>query len=126
VRGQALWDELSSGRFGPAHLVLLAEACRLADRLDRLHAQLDGEDWLHYLVDESSTEATVQVNVQVDNVLVEARQHAVALKGLVAELRQANRAGTSVAAPRVTGKKEAGVVDLASRVQSARRASSTG
>lgn len=121
-RGRQLWAELSEGKFGPAHLVLLEEACRLADHLDRLHAQLEGEDWLRFLVDEAGTEVTVKV----DGVLVEARQHAVALKGLVAELRQANRSGiTSKPKPASEPQKAGGNVrDLTSRVDAARRASS--
>jgi hypothetical protein len=45
ARGVALWDGVVEQRvLGPGERVLLHEACRNADRLDRLAAILSGED----------------------------------------------------------------------------------
>ncbi len=90
VRGARLWRELTSWHeFGPAHLAIVEEACRLADRLDRLHGLLAGDTaaWATLNLDETGTEVTVVVS----SVLTEARLHATALRGLVTELRQASR-----------------------------------
>lgn len=89
----------------PLRRTLLEEACRLADRLDRLDATLTGEDaWLHFQANDDGSEVTVIV----DKALAEARQQAVALKQIVSEFRQ------STAAP--TTAKEGSVLDqLAAR-----------
>jgi hypothetical protein len=85
-RGARLWLELElAGRTAdPAARVLAEEACRLADRLDRLDAILRGEsrEWVRV---DSAEGLPVLV---VDKALGEARQQAVALKTILAELRQ--------------------------------------
>lgn len=83
-RARALWDEMHEG-LGPAHRVLLDEACRLTDRLDRLDAVLNDRDWFRLRVSEHDDVA----RVTVDSALGEARQTATALKGLVTEIRNA-------------------------------------
>ncbi|MGH3438121.1 MAG: hypothetical protein ACRDRN_16840 [Sciscionella sp.] len=84
--GQRLWAELTAdGAPAPLTSVLLLQTCRIVDRLDRLDRQLRGEDWLRfYSRDDGGTEVTVYV----DKVLAEEREQAVALKGLITELRQ--------------------------------------
>jgi hypothetical protein len=97
TRGRRLWrDVLDEGELAPAERVLLEEACRLADRLDRLDQVLRGDIdvWMRLLVDDDAREA----EIVVDKVLSEARQQQVALKQLLAELRQSR--GTAGAAPR--------------------------
>lgn len=84
-QGRKLWDEMRSAVSGPLHVLLLLETCRMADRLDTLDRQLQGEAWLRFRHDESGAEVTVYV----DRVLVEAREQATALRGLVAELSKA-------------------------------------
>lgn len=86
ARGRWLWQEMSGDKLAAGKRVLLEEACRIADRLDRLDAQIggDADAWFRFSVDESGSEVTVIV----DKVLSEARQQAVALKQLVSELRQ--------------------------------------
>jgi hypothetical protein len=71
--------------FNPAELVMLEEACRIADRLDRMDALLRGEvdSWLLLRVNEDGD----QVTVVVSNVLSEARQQATVMKQLIAALR---------------------------------------
>lgn len=86
-RGQQLWGELTAGQTpDPARRVLIEEACRLADRLDKLDALLTGSSdaWLRFQVDESGTEVTVLI----DKPLAEARQQQMTLRAIVAELRQ--------------------------------------
>lgn len=77
--GSALWAEVFSAQLPALHRQLLVQACRMADRLDRLHEHLeDGTPWLE--VEESEGRRT---EVVVDKALAEARQHATALKQLV-------------------------------------------
>jgi hypothetical protein len=86
-RGQRLWREMGGDTLSGAALVLLEEACRLSDRLDRLDDFLRGreESWMkfHARNDDGSI-----VEVVVDKALAEARQQQVSLKQVVAELRQ--------------------------------------
>lgn len=110
TRGQRLWrdergDSLTGGR-----RALLEEACRIADRLDRLDAILRGDAaaWMTVRVgDESMT-------VVVDKVLAEARQQAAVLKQILAEIRQG-----------AANKPESGgsVIDQLAARRAARRAS---
>jgi hypothetical protein len=133
ARGLLLWQQMTDTaaviRFGAAHLVVLAEACRIADRLERLDRHLEGQDWLHCVADETGAE----VRVVVDRLLAEARQQQVTLKLLVAELRQAGQrpavhaaAGGRHGATGDARVKGAGVADLTERIAAARRAASPG
>lgn len=86
TRGRRLWRELTALHdFDPAERVLLEEACRMADRLDRLDALLTGSEdaWLKLRTDDDGTE----VRVVIDSALSEARQQANVLKQLVTALR---------------------------------------
>jgi hypothetical protein len=77
---------MASSGLGPVHRLLLEEACRIADRLDRLDAIIEGrEDWLRIDVSDSGSE----IRVSVDALLAETRQQETALRGIVAELRAA-------------------------------------
>jgi hypothetical protein len=79
ARGQKLWDELTaSWTPSPLHRELLLEACRMADRLEKLDRQLKGEDWLRFW---SRNDDGSEVTVYVDKVLAEARE-------LAAQFRQ--------------------------------------
>jgi hypothetical protein len=106
------------GKPGAMQMVLLLEACRIADRLDRLDAKLRGEDreWLE--LDEREDGRTVFVIV--DKALAEARQQATALKSIVAELRQAQGGSRSTGrqAPVKTSEGGAGgtLSDLTARI----------
>lgn len=119
-RGQRLFAELAAPghQLGPAGLVLAEEACRIVDRLDRLHGQLEGGgNWLQLETREGFTEVTVVV----DQALAESRQQAVALKGIFTELRQATSRRPASPAPR----EAAGIGDLTARI-AARQGSSAG
>lgn len=119
-RGDQLWADMEGAELGPAHRVLLREACRIADRLDDLDALLTGraDRWLHLNVDEDNG----QVIVVVDQLLGEARQHATALRGLVSELRQAVPAPKK-GSVKPDASKGGGLSDLSARIADRRRAS---
>ena len=87
TRGAALFSQVAEGvkiELSPLHAALLVEACRIADRLDRLDAQLAGGVFLDV---ETSDRGVVEV--VVDKGLAEARQQALAMKQIVSEIRQA-------------------------------------
>jgi hypothetical protein len=95
-------------------LVLLEEACRLADRLDWLNSILqrvcspvkanDGDD-------EGESPA-------IGPLLAEARQQQTTLRGLVAEIRQASKGSVPASAPKAGG---SGVSDLSARIAARKR-----
>lgn len=92
VKGTRLWRELhKDNEFNPADAVLVEEACRIADRLDKLNALLIGEEdaWLRLRVNDDGTEVTVRI----DDALSEARQQANVLKQICAALRLPDASG---------------------------------
>lgn len=116
-RGSALWSQMSDATPGPAHRVLLEEACRIADRLDRLDAMIAGrEDWVRL---RSRDEDETTFVVVIDALLAESRQQATALRGLVAEIRAAT--GKS-GRPVPVKPKGAGLGDLSARIAARRGA----
>jgi hypothetical protein len=87
-RGARLWRDATADpdlTLSPAEVVLLEEACRLADRLDRLDDFLTGRGdvWLRF---HARNEDGSVVRVVVDRALSEARQQADTLRGIVADL----------------------------------------
>jgi tRNA(Met) C34 N-acetyltransferase TmcA len=109
-RGETLWQQMRGDDLGPLERTLLEEACRIADRLDKLDRALQGRavNWLKLVAD---SEDPTRLIVVIDRPLGEARQHALALKQLLADLRAAG-AG-KVKTPVNPGKGVAGVADLA-------------
>ena len=108
-------NALANAELGPAHKLLVDEAARMADRLDRLDSALnDKGTWLRF----EPTDAG-EIVVTIDNVLAEARQQATALKGIVAELRAALPAPEK-GKPAV---KAGGLGDLSARIAARRNAS---
>jgi hypothetical protein len=102
TRGRELWDEMVSHLTSPLHRTLLLEACRLADRGERLHALLRGERgaWVVLKLPDMFRSAglaiddEIEISVNISSVAIEARNTAMALKGLVGELRRsAGQAG---------------------------------
>jgi hypothetical protein len=113
-RARELWEELSPQLSAP-YRVLLVEACRMADRLDRLDSIIDGNDeWLVV-----QTGFGEDITVAVDSSLAEARQYATALRGLVADLVKALPA--KPAAPSVKGTGIASLADAAARRRASAR-----
>lgn len=109
-RGVAFWHEvIELVDLDPTGSVLLGEACRIVDRLDRLSGALNGKgrDWLK-LADEIEVVAErfgdgkkVSVKVAVDGLLSEARQQQLALKTVLAQL------GLGRASEKASGEKSA-------------------
>lgn len=90
-RGSRLWEAYSLLVDGQRGLVLLEEAARIADRLDRLDALLIGDtDVWFRLVHNTRTE---DYEIKVDGALVEARQQASVLRQLIASLPLGKESG---------------------------------
>jgi len=90
-RGRRLWREMDGDTRTGADKVLVEEACRLADRLDRLDAIVNGDpgEWMRFRVSEDGAEVTVTL----DKALDQARQYAVALTQVLAKLNQGKSEG---------------------------------
>lgn len=102
-RGRRLWREMTAAaELGPAQLVLLEEACRITDRLDRLDKVLRRRDDAAWLEIQSADGEGRVLRVVVDNALSEARHQATALRGLIAELTKT--AARSPAPPAAGGR----------------------
>jgi hypothetical protein len=101
-RGRALWDEMADKLPGALHRDLLTEACRLADRLDRMDGLLRGDRaaWAVLRIGERFNDDDLyEVTVIISSVVQEARQHAMALRSIVSELRMAMREAARTAKP---------------------------
>lgn len=73
------------GVLGPSITELLIEACHLVDRLDKLDKYLKNHtDWLTVSCERDESEHTIIV----DKALSEARSQQLALRGVMAEIRQ--------------------------------------
>lgn len=123
--GSQLWNEMTAdGPLPSMAMVLLLEACRIADRLDQLDENLRGgvAEWLQLEVDGNTT------TVIIDRALSESRQQATALKGLIAEIRQFTGKGKPRQGGQEQGTQQKGggtIADLASRIAE-RRGESAG
>lgn len=85
ARGKALWTELSDGRtFDPATAVLVAEACRIVDRLEKLDGILRSRrtEWVKLAEQVEGQD----VSIVMDGALSESRQQALALRTILAQL----------------------------------------
>ena len=84
-RGRRLWREvIGQASLDPGQVVLLEEACRTVDRLDKLDRILTGEDaeWIGFQQRYEGDDVTITLNAPI----AEARQQALALQKLVAAL----------------------------------------
>lgn len=115
--GAQLWRDLRATT-PPAYLPVLREACRIADRLDRIDRILDGRrDWLR--ISTLDFGENVKVKITLDGVLAEARQQGTAVLAMLKELQAVQP--KVPAQPTTTG----GLGDLAARI-AARRGAAAG
>lgn len=97
VRGLLLWEAVTeSAKIDASGLILLGEACRIIDRLDRLSDALNGagRDWLKISDDvedyvTSDDHRKLTIKVVVDGLLSEARQQQLAYKTIMTQLKLA-------------------------------------
>lgn len=83
LKGRRLWAGWAE-RVDERGLVLLEEACRIADRLDKLDALLQGDaDVWCRLVHNTRTE---DYELRIDSALIEARQQASTLRQILVSL----------------------------------------
>ena len=100
TRGKRLWrDIVEVHELDPQQRVLLEEACRTVDRLDKLEEKLSGREdaWAHLRTRAESMVITddgreVTIDLVVDNALSEARQQQNILKQLLAAMRLPDQA----------------------------------
>ena len=77
----------ASSKSDAAVAVLVAEACRIIDRLDELDGIITGKtEWIQLLHFRTGAMDSSEVTVTVDGVLAEARQQATALNSIFTKL----------------------------------------
>lgn len=83
MTGAQLIEELSQPGDGIAMRIMLQEAARIVDRLNRIDALLSGDEnlWARLVVGRDSV-----LEVKVDHVLQESRQQTTVLRHLLAEI----------------------------------------
>lgn len=90
ARGRALWDALTAGgNIEPTQEVLILQACRLVDTLDRLDGAKRSKSMWISLADEAEDnfgDNSRTVKIVVDGLLSEYRQQAVALAAILAKI----------------------------------------
>lgn len=94
-RGRQMWDDLNEQfEFTPQVRELAVEACRLADRLERMAAMLSSEHtmWFELGEPEELKSGETQVHIVVNNVIGEARQNQSALAVLLNKIGVADKA----------------------------------
>jgi hypothetical protein len=110
ARGQALWDDYVELLPGRLHRELLVEACRMADRLDRMDRLMAGDakalaalrmsDVWEQLNEQAGIDGLdVEITLNISSVAAEARMTASALKVIVSELRTAAKEAARNAPP---------------------------
>jgi len=118
-----MWtDSVEAWSPTPAHLVLLEEACRTADRCALLDSLIRGHD-------EDSGDGGDESggdsgrSPRITDLLAEVRAQQVALKGLIAELRQGQRQAAGSAGKPGAAATDAGgdVADLTARIAGRRQ-----
>lgn len=88
ARGRALWDRLTERDVSPTDEVLILQACRLVDTLDRLDAaKRSRQVWIELAAEaEDEYPDTKKIKIVVDGLLSEYRQQAIALSTILAKL----------------------------------------
>ena len=90
ARGKRLWREMDGDQLPPLLRVVLEEACRLADTLDKLNAIAlsSKQQWME-LIPDDVIDSGVEITITVNPILGERRQTALALRQLISEIRSA-------------------------------------
>lgn len=85
-RGRSIWEAYDTDAMSAVDRALIHELARLADALDKLDMILGARasDWAKIIIDEVG-----EVTLEVNGLLGERRQHAIAFKTLYAEVRAA-------------------------------------
>lgn len=88
ARGRALWDKLTESDVDPVNEVLILQACRLVDTLDRLDgAKRSKQVWISLAEEaEDRFDGVTEIKIVVDGLLAEYRQQAVALAAILSKL----------------------------------------
>lgn len=84
-RGNALWRALTDNNPpDAARALLIGEACRLADRLDKLHALISGDEttWARVHLPKNESELVLRI----DSAVTEARQTTNVLRQMLSQL----------------------------------------
>lgn len=86
-RGRQIWDAYSADELPAGNRAMVHELCRLADALDKLDAILGARrtEWIKVLDEFGDGQVTLEVNA----LLGERRQHALAFTTVMRELRTA-------------------------------------
>jgi hypothetical protein len=117
ARGRRMWaDSLAAWSLTPAHMVLLEEACRTADRLELLDKLIRAAVKAPPKAARES-EDEPDATVTVAGLMAEGRAQQTVLKNLLTELRQGQRlADGTTGADSGTTSGGAGVADITRRI----------
>ena len=122
-RGRQMFTELvKEWDLGPADRVLLEEACRAANRLERIDRILVGDldAWMTLRDGDDGAPAIIVIN----NALAEARQQQTALRGMLASLRPAPAKAPAREDEDAPANAKRGLDEISERIR-ARRAAAT-
>ena len=90
-RGRELWDAaVADSEFDAAGLLLLGEACRTADIIERLSAALrsSSQEWVRLAEEaEMLADGAAKIQIVVNPLLGEVRQQRIALRTMLAHLK---------------------------------------
>lgn len=90
-RGQELWEAaVAASDFDAAGLLLLGEACRTADIIERLSAALrsNSQEWVRLSEEaEEMASGATKIHIVVNPLLGEVRQQRIALRTMLAHLK---------------------------------------
>lgn len=98
--GKHLWDGVIAGTtLDPAGYILLGEACRTADIIERLSGALasGSTEWIRLAEDADyiAPDGAVEIKIVVNPLLGEIRQQRLALRQLLAQLKLGNSEANS-------------------------------
>lgn len=91
--GKAMWQDLTKGReYDAAWAALIEEACRMKDRLDKMHRLISGDISSWARIEQPDNAEGRYLLLIFDDAVAEARQQANALRQIITSLKlgQAN------------------------------------